>query len=195
MIGKYPFSELPHKCVLCVCVIHAYIQPYMLKPLLCTMQVYIYNICMCTCCACVPMYMHLLPSHAPPLPLPLSHLLSLLSFEPHRAVQQLRACGVLETVKISAAGYPSRWGYSEFFHRYRLLLPWGQVRLAEEKAMSEKIVRSYIEVCVCVRMRVCVYICVCVRVRVCVCVRMHVVCLCVCSVHLYVVFGCVVVTF
>ena len=25
-----------------------------------------------------------------------------------RAVQQLRACGVLETVRISAAGYPSR---------------------------------------------------------------------------------------
>jgi len=29
-------------------------------------------------------------------------------FEPKRAVQQLRACGVLETVRISAAGYPSR---------------------------------------------------------------------------------------
>ncbi|GFW07635.1 unconventional myosin-Vb [Trichonephila clavipes] len=30
------------------------------------------------------------------------------NFEPHRAVQQLRACGVLETIRISAAGYPSR---------------------------------------------------------------------------------------
>ena len=29
-------------------------------------------------------------------------------FEPVRAVQQLRACGVLETIRISAAGYPSR---------------------------------------------------------------------------------------
>ena len=29
-------------------------------------------------------------------------------FDPKRAVQQLRACGVLETVRISAAGYPSR---------------------------------------------------------------------------------------
>ena len=29
-------------------------------------------------------------------------------FEPKRAVQQLRACGVLETIRISAAGYPSR---------------------------------------------------------------------------------------
>ncbi|KTF92510.1 hypothetical protein cypCar_00005417 [Cyprinus carpio] len=29
-------------------------------------------------------------------------------FDPKRAVQQLRACGVLETIRISAAGYPSR---------------------------------------------------------------------------------------
>ncbi len=29
-------------------------------------------------------------------------------FDPKRAVQQLRACGVLETVRISAAGFPSR---------------------------------------------------------------------------------------
>ena len=30
------------------------------------------------------------------------------TFDPMRAIQQLRACGVLETVRISAAGYPSR---------------------------------------------------------------------------------------
>lgn len=29
-------------------------------------------------------------------------------FDSRRAVQQLRACGVLETIRISAAGYPSR---------------------------------------------------------------------------------------
>jgi myosin-5 len=29
-------------------------------------------------------------------------------FDNKRAVQQLRACGVLETVRISAAGFPSR---------------------------------------------------------------------------------------
>ncbi len=29
-------------------------------------------------------------------------------FDNERAVQQLRACGVLETVRISAAGFPSR---------------------------------------------------------------------------------------
>ncbi|KAM7410167.1 hypothetical protein PAMA_001558 [Pampus argenteus] len=43
-------------------------------------------------------------------------------FDPKRTVQQLRACGVLETIRISAAGYPSRWTYEEFFCRYRVLL-------------------------------------------------------------------------
>uniref|UniRef100_A0AC34PXF5 Myosin motor domain-containing protein n=1 Tax=Panagrolaimus sp. JU765 TaxID=591449 RepID=A0AC34PXF5_9BILA len=47
-------------------------------------------------------------------------------FEPKRAIQQLRACGVLETVRISAAGYPSRWDYKEFGTRYRVLYPEGK---------------------------------------------------------------------
>jgi len=42
-----------------------------------------------------------------------------------RVIQQLRACGVLETIRISAAGYPSRWVYDEFLHRYRLVGPRG----------------------------------------------------------------------
>ncbi|KAK9952072.1 hypothetical protein ABG768_017931 [Culter alburnus] len=42
--------------------------------------------------------------------------------DPHRAVQQLRACGVLETIRISATGFPSRWTYQEFFSRYRVLM-------------------------------------------------------------------------
>lgn len=29
-------------------------------------------------------------------------------FEPRRSIEQLRACGVLETVRISSTGYPSR---------------------------------------------------------------------------------------
>ncbi|CAL1604235.1 unnamed protein product [Knipowitschia caucasica] len=44
------------------------------------------------------------------------------NFDPKRAVQQLRACGVLETIRISAAGFPSRWTYQEFFSRYRVLM-------------------------------------------------------------------------
>uniref|UniRef100_A0A670ISP8 Myosin VB n=1 Tax=Podarcis muralis TaxID=64176 RepID=A0A670ISP8_PODMU len=40
------------------------------------------------------------------------------SFDPKRAVQQLRACGVLETIRISAAGYPSRYHISETLFRH-----------------------------------------------------------------------------
>lgn len=43
-------------------------------------------------------------------------------FENLRAIQQLRACGVLETIKISSNGFPSRWTYSDFASRYRVLL-------------------------------------------------------------------------
>uniref|UniRef100_UPI00358FA582 unconventional myosin-Va-like isoform X1 n=1 Tax=Myxine glutinosa TaxID=7769 RepID=UPI00358FA582 len=43
-------------------------------------------------------------------------------FDSVRAAQQLRACGVLETIRISAAGFPSRWMYEEFYDRYRILL-------------------------------------------------------------------------
>ena len=43
-------------------------------------------------------------------------------FENVYVLQQLRACGVLETIRISCAGYPSRFGFSEFTDRYRLLV-------------------------------------------------------------------------
>ncbi|KAH1175748.1 hypothetical protein KIL84_022273 [Mauremys mutica] len=43
-------------------------------------------------------------------------------FDAKRAVEQLRACGVLETIQISASGYPSRWTYVEFFSRCRALM-------------------------------------------------------------------------
>ncbi|RKO98816.1 hypothetical protein CXG81DRAFT_15404 [Caulochytrium protostelioides] len=43
-------------------------------------------------------------------------------FESQMVLQQLRACGVLETIRISCAGYPSRWTYQEFADRYYLLI-------------------------------------------------------------------------
>lgn len=43
-------------------------------------------------------------------------------FDNVRAVQQLRACGVLETIRISSNGFPSRWTYQDFSNRYRVLL-------------------------------------------------------------------------
>jgi len=44
-------------------------------------------------------------------------------FEPVHVLSQLRACGVLETIRISAAGYPSRTGFAQFAERYRPLAP------------------------------------------------------------------------
>nr|XP_061825669.1 unconventional myosin-Vc-like isoform X1 [Nerophis lumbriciformis] len=43
-------------------------------------------------------------------------------YDSRRVVQQLRACGVLETIRISAQSYPSRWTYSEFYNRYNVLM-------------------------------------------------------------------------
>ncbi|KAH3679646.1 hypothetical protein WICMUC_000786 [Wickerhamomyces mucosus] len=43
-------------------------------------------------------------------------------FDPLMVLSQLRACGVLETIKISCAGFPSRWTYEEFGSRYHILL-------------------------------------------------------------------------
>ncbi|KAI0272140.1 myosin 5 [Russula aff. rugulosa BPL654] len=49
-------------------------------------------------------------------------------FVPQQVLGQLRACGVLETIRISCAGYPTRWTYEEFAERYYMLVPssqWG----------------------------------------------------------------------
>lgn len=42
-------------------------------------------------------------------------------FQGPMVLSQLRACGVLETVRISTAGYPTRWTYEEFAFRYYML--------------------------------------------------------------------------
>jgi myosin V len=43
-------------------------------------------------------------------------------FEGPMVLAQLRACGVLETVRISCAGYPTRWTFEEFALRYYMLV-------------------------------------------------------------------------
>ncbi|KAJ4488247.1 myosin 5 [Lentinula aciculospora] len=43
-------------------------------------------------------------------------------FQPQQVLSQLRACGVLETIRISCAGYPTRWTYEEFAERYYMLV-------------------------------------------------------------------------
>ncbi|AET39857.1 myosin family protein Ecym_5067 [Eremothecium cymbalariae DBVPG len=44
-------------------------------------------------------------------------------FDNLMVLSQLRACGVLETIRISCAGFPTRWTYNEFALRYHLLVP------------------------------------------------------------------------
>ncbi|XP_037101546.1 unconventional myosin-Vc-like [Syngnathus acus] len=53
-------------------------------------------------------------------------------YDSGRVVQQLRACGVLETIRISAQSYPSRWTYFEFYSRYSILMT------NEEAGISDK---------------------------------------------------------
>ncbi|VDM46989.1 unnamed protein product [Toxocara canis] len=68
------------------------------------------------------------------------------TFEPKRAIQQLRACGVLETVRISAAGYPSRWPYDDFGRRYRVLYPDGKALWrTNPKKFAEKACERHIQ--------------------------------------------------
>ncbi|KAM3877480.1 unconventional myosin-Va isoform 3-T3 [Diretmus argenteus] len=66
------------------------------------------------------------------------------SFDPKRAVQQLRACGVLETIRISAAGFPSRWTYQEFFSRYRVLMKQKDV-LTDRKMTCRNVLEKLVQ--------------------------------------------------
>ncbi|XP_050822829.1 unconventional myosin-Va isoform X8 [Gopherus flavomarginatus] len=65
------------------------------------------------------------------------------TFDEKRAVQQLRACGVLETIRISAAGFPSRWTYQEFFSRYRVLMKQKDV-LSDRKQTCKNLLENLI---------------------------------------------------
>ena len=73
-------------------------------------------------------------------------VLTLLSFRfvRQRVVQQLRACGVIETVRISAAGYPSRWSYVEFIARYALLVHSSRIRPNKLKENCNTVLTSIV---------------------------------------------------
>ncbi|GAA5810824.1 hypothetical protein MFLAVUS_004251 [Mucor flavus] len=43
-------------------------------------------------------------------------------FQSNIVLSQLRACGVLETIRISCAGYPTRWTFQDFSERYHALI-------------------------------------------------------------------------
>lgn len=89
--------------------------------------------------------------------------------------QQLRACGVLETIRISAQSYPSRWGqqcaslcqrntcvslqlvsfanfefsrwtYIEFFSRYSILMTQQELSLNDKKQICKIVLQRLIQV-------------------------------------------------
>uniref|UniRef100_A0A8B9K1B6 Myosin VB n=1 Tax=Astyanax mexicanus TaxID=7994 RepID=A0A8B9K1B6_ASTMX len=66
-------------------------------------------------------------------------------FDSRRAVQQLRACGVLETIRISAAGYPSRWTYLDFYSRYRVLMTKKDMTVGDKKQVCRNLLESLIK--------------------------------------------------
>ncbi|KZO95749.1 hypothetical protein CALVIDRAFT_515524 [Calocera viscosa TUFC12733] len=67
-------------------------------------------------------------------------------FAPQQVLGQLRACGVLETIRISCAGYPSRWTYEEFAERYYMLVPsaiWS--KQTDPKVLCSEILKAAIK--------------------------------------------------
>jgi myosin heavy subunit len=69
-------------------------------------------------------------------------------FDPSMVLAQLRACGVLETIRISCAGYPSRWTFEEFADRYFALVSsrhWDSKMKPEVRQLCSVILESSIK--------------------------------------------------
>ncbi|XP_061873873.1 unconventional myosin-Vb isoform X2 [Colius striatus] len=67
------------------------------------------------------------------------------TFDPKRTMQQLRACGVLETIRISAAGFPSRWSYHDFVSRYRVLMKTRDLSKSDKKQICQTLLEDLIK--------------------------------------------------
>ncbi|XP_069564292.1 unconventional myosin-Vc [Brachyistius frenatus] len=66
-------------------------------------------------------------------------------YDSRRVVQQLRACGVLETIRISAQSYPSRWTYIEFYSRYSILMSHLEADLSDKKQTCKNVLQRLIQ--------------------------------------------------
>ncbi|KAI8369029.1 P-loop containing nucleoside triphosphate hydrolase protein [Blakeslea trispora] len=69
-------------------------------------------------------------------------------FEPPMVLSQLRACGVLETIRISCLGYPSRWTFEEFAERYYALVSskyWDPQNNPDVKTLCNAILETCID--------------------------------------------------
>uniref|UniRef100_A0A665VXG3 Myosin VC n=1 Tax=Echeneis naucrates TaxID=173247 RepID=A0A665VXG3_ECHNA len=67
-------------------------------------------------------------------------------YDSRRVVQQLRACGVLETIRISAQSYPSRWTYIEFYSRYSILMSHQEADSTDKKQTCKNVLQRLIQV-------------------------------------------------
>jgi len=63
-------------------------------------------------------------------------------FENVNVMQQLRCGGVLEAIRISCAGYPTRRTFYEFLHRFGILAPEALEGNSDEKAACKKILEK-----------------------------------------------------
>lgn len=62
-------------------------------------------------------------------------------FDGPMVLSQLRACGVLETIRISSAGFPSRMLYEDFAHRYDILVH-SSMRRENVRQLSEGVLKA-----------------------------------------------------
>ncbi|KAK7332844.1 hypothetical protein VNO80_29600 [Phaseolus coccineus] len=71
-----------------------------------------------------------------------NNLLKPAIFENSNIMQQLRCGGVLEAIRISCAGYPTRRAFFEFIHRFALLAPEITEAHHDEKTVCQKILEK-----------------------------------------------------
>lgn len=58
-------------------------------------------------------------------------------FDTKRAAEQLRACGVYETIRISTNGFPTRWLYKDFARRFAIIIVGSDLSvIAKSKSLS-----------------------------------------------------------
>ncbi|KAM0843588.1 hypothetical protein ACQ4PT_057616 [Festuca glaucescens] len=68
-----------------------------------------------------------------------NNLLKPATFENINILQQLRCSGVLEAIRISCAGYPTRKLFRDFLHRFHILAPELSKGRTDEKVICQKI--------------------------------------------------------